>query len=95
MNLSNKIAVGLFWVLLQGTGYGQSDLSTILSGHLAQSSLYNPANLPSQKFVLSLPSIYFGAGSSGVAIQDILDNQNGSWINNLALNNTLNTEINV
>ncbi len=95
MNLSNKIAIGLFWVLLQGTGYGQSDLSTILSGHLAQSSLYNPANLPSQKFVLSLPSVYFGAGSSGVAIQDILDNQNGSWINNLALNNTLNTEINV
>ena len=95
MRVFSKLNFAIIAVLGQVMVYGQSDLSTILCGHLAQSSLYNPARLPGEKFVLTLPSVYFGAGSSGVAIQDILDNQNGSWINNLSSNNTLNTEVNI
>ena len=73
----------------------QADLSTMMCKQLPQSALFNPANLPNYRFAVTLPSLYFGATSSSVSIQDIINNKNGSWINNLSANNSLGTDLNI
>jgi len=95
MNSLGKIILTASFSFFGFVLIGQADLSTMMCKHLPQSSLYNPANLPNYRFGITLPSVYFGATSSSVTIQDIIDNKDGSWINQLNPNNYLGTDVNV